>query len=272
MWGSAVVVFREVFEIAIILCVILAATKGIQHRGKWINLGILGGIIGASLLAFATQTFAMLAGKTGQQYFNAGVLIVAVAMIGWTVIWMKKHSRTIVQNIKQVGKDISEGETPLHTLAIVVGLAVMREGSEIVVFVYSMIAGGQATLGSATMGGLIGLALGSFCGVLMYYGLIRVSVKYLFQVTSILLTFIAAGMAANAAGKLVKSGLLPALVDKLWDTSSILNQHSIVGKFFSILVGYQDHPNGMQAIFYLVTVGTIFYFMRKGMQPQAKPA
>lgn len=272
MWGSTIVVFREVFEIAIILCVVLAATKGTPNRSKWINLGILGGCIGAALLGAATQTLSVLAGPANQLYFNAGILFTAVAMIGWTVIWMKRHSITIVNDLKQVSKAITMGEKPMHMLAVVIGLAVMREGSEIVIFLYGMLAAGQTTVVEAIIGGLIGLGLGVGFGVLLYNGLIRFSVKYLFQVTSILLTFIAAGMAANAAGKLVKAGLLPILTSTLWDTSNILSQRSIVGRFFYILFGYQDHPNGMQGLFYIATILTIFYFIRRGAQARTQTA
>ena len=264
MWGATIIVFREVFEIAIILCVILAATKGIANRGKWINLGILGGTIAAGLLGIATQSLSVLAGPAGQQYFNAGVLLAAVGMISWTVIWMKRQSMAIVSELKSVGKAISAGEKPLHMLTFVIGLAVMREGSEIVIFLYGMLAAGQTTPLGALMGSLLGLGLGIGFGFLMYYGLIRFSVKYLFQVTSILLTFIAAGMAANAAGKLVKAHALPTLVSSLWDTSTLLPQHSLPGRFLYILFGYQEHPNGMQAIFYLLTIATIVYFVRRG--------
>ena len=79
-------------------------------------------------------------------------------------------------------------------------------------------------------------------------------------------------MAANAAGKLVKAGLLPMLVPHLWDTSSILSQHSLPGRFLYILLGYQEHPNGMQGIFYVVTILTIFYFVRRGFAPRQQPA
>lgn len=271
MWGSAIVVFREVFEIAIILCVVLGATRGITSRARWISTGIASGLIAAALLAAATQTLSQLAGPAGQQYFNAGVLMAAVIMIGWTVIWMKRHSTSVVSNLKQVSLDIQTGEKPLHMLAVVIGLAVMREGSEIVIFLYGMLASGQTSLAGAIAGSLIGLGLGTGCGLLMYYGLIRFSIKYLFQVTSILLTFIAAGMGANAAGKLVKAGLLPMLVPTLWDTSGILPQHSLLGRFFYILLGYQEHPNGMQGIFYLAIILTIFYFIRRGQQTRPQP-
>jgi len=262
MWGAAIIVFREVFEIAIIMCVVLAATKTLKNRAKWIMLGMAAGGLGALLFALITEAVSLLVGDVGKVYFNVGILFVAIFMIGWTVIWLKQHGKTIVSNMKQVSNEVAAGQKPLYVLSIIIGLAVLREGSEIVVFVYGLIAAGQATWSSGLMGSLIGIMAGSISGLLMYYGLLRISVKYMFQVPSILLTLIAGGMAANAAGKLVHAGILPALVDSLWNTSAILSQHSILGRFLFILIGYQDHPNGMQGIFYFITLAIIFITAR----------
>ncbi len=269
MWGAAIITFREVFEIAIILCVVLAATKEIPQRNKWISIGIAAGMIGAGLFALITETVSLLSGDAGKLYFNAGILLTATAMIIWTVVWMKQHSRSIVSNLKQVSQSIAAGETPLYMLATVVGLAVTREGSEIVVFLYGMFAAGQVTWISLLLGSLVGVGMGVIFGLFMYYGLLRVSIKYTFQFTSILLTFIAAGMAANAAGKLVKAGLLPIIINTLWDTSSLLSQKSIIGRFLYILVGYQDHPNGMQALFYIGTIAVIYFVSRSKLLQKA---
>src|SRR3990167_2919997 len=114
MWGAAIIVFREVFEIAIIVCVLLAATKELKNKGKWIALGMLGGTVGAVLFALLTEGIAMITGDAGKLYFNAGILFGAVFMIGWTVIWMKQHGKEIVNNIKHVGNAVTAGEKPLH--------------------------------------------------------------------------------------------------------------------------------------------------------------
>ena len=263
MWGAAIIVFREVFEIAIIMCVVLAATKELKGRGKWIVLGIMSGICGAILFGMITESLALLTGEAGKLYFNAGILFIAVLMIGWTVIWMKQHGKAIVSDMKHVSNAVKTGEKPLHVLAVIIGLAVLREGSEVIVFVYGLIAAGQTTWVSGLLGSVIGLGLGCIFGLLMYYGLLRISVKYLFQIPSILLTLIAGGMAANAAGKLVHAGILPSLMNSLWNTSSVLPQHSILGRFLFILIGYQENPNGMQAIFYLLTLAIIFIITKR---------
>lgn len=263
MWGAAIIVFREVFEIAIIMSVVLAATKTLKDRGKWIGLGIIGGIFGAILFAAVTESLTLLAGTAGKLYVNAGLLLMAVIMIGWTVVWMKQHGKSIVSDMKQMSHAITLGDKPHYLLAIIIGLAVLREGSEAVVFVYGLIAADQATWLSGLLGSLIGLSMGALFGLLLYHGLLRISVKYLFQIPSILLTLIASGMAANAAGKLVEAHILPALIHSVWDTSSLLPQHGILGKFLFILIGYQDHPNGMQVLCYFLTLMTIFLIARR---------
>ncbi len=270
MWGAAIIVFREVFEIAIIMCVVLAATRQIPNKAKWIWIGIFSGMLGAVVFAGLTEWIAKIAGDAGKLYFNAGILFVAVIMIGWTVVWMKQHGRAIVSDMKQMSRSVATGEKPLHILAIIIGLAVLREGSEIVVFIYGLIAADEITWTTGLLGSLIGLGLGTAFGLCMYYGLLRLSVKYLFQIPSILLTLIAGGMAANAAGKLVHAGLIPALVQSMWNTASILPQHSILGRFLAILIGYQENPDGMQVAFYLVTVGIIVMFAKK-LTPKKAP-
>ncbi len=254
MTPSFIIMFREIFEIAIIVCVILAATKGVPGRGRWVSYGILGGIVGALALGVLTQQFASLATPETQKLYHAGILFLATALIAWTVIWMKQHGQKLAQHLKQVGRDVKEGIQPMHMLAIVVGLAVLREGSEIVLFLFGLMATGQTTLMAIAQGGTLGLIAGLGFGYAMYFGLIRVPIKLMFSMTSALLTFIAAGMFANGLGKLVASDVLPALGNQVWDTSMILNQRAWLGRFMHILLGYIDKPMGIQVLGYSAVV------------------
>lgn len=258
MTPSFIIVFREVFEIAIIVCVILAATKGVVGRARWVTYGIMGGLLGAFLLGVLTEMFTQMATVENQKMYHAGILFVASGLIAWTVLWMKKHGQQLAQHLKQVGQDVSEGVEPLHMLAIVVGLAVLREGSEIVLFLYGLLATGDATMLAIVQGSVLGLAAGVGFGYAMYHGLLRVPVKQMFSVTSILLALIAAGMFANGLGKLVDAGVLPALGSPIWDSSMILNQRGWLGRFMHILVGYVDKPSGVQLIGYTGLLTLLF--------------
>lgn len=254
MFTASLIVFREVFEMAIIISIILAATKSVTGRGFWVGLGIAGGLMLVSVLACFAPAINRLATQLGQHVFHALVLFVASLLIGWSVVWMQQHGKEIAMRMKAVSQAVSSGQTPLYMLAVVVGLAVLREGSEIVLFLYGIFAAGEASFTDIAFGIMAGSVTGILTGFLMYFGLIRVPVKQLFTISSSLLTLLAAGMVAKGVGHLVKANLLPALINPLWDTSTILSQHSLLGRFLSIVIGYQDHPAGIQVIFYITTL------------------
>jgi high-affinity iron transporter len=257
MFTSILIVFREVFEIAIIVSVILAATRQVAGRGYWVGGGIAAGTTVVGILACFAPAINGLATQLGQHVFHALVLFMASGLITWSVIWMQKHGREIAARMKEVSLSVSSGKSPLYMLAVVVGLAVLREGSEIVLFQYGIYASGEAGMSDLIMGTIIGTWLGVFTGLLMYFGLIRIPVKQLFSISGWLLAFLAAGMIAKGVGHLVKADILPALINPLWDTSAILSQKSLVGRFLSIVIGYQDHPAGIQVLFYVITLALI---------------
>src|SRR5581483_866240 len=134
MFGALVIVFREVIEAGLIIGIVLAATRGVPGRERWILLGIGGGVLGACVVAgFAGAISEAFAGS-GQELLNVAVLGTAVVMLMWHNAWMARHGREMAAELTKVGAAVSEGTRPLTALAMVVGLAVLREGSEIVLF------------------------------------------------------------------------------------------------------------------------------------------
>lgn len=267
MLATAIIVFREVLEMAVVIGVVMAAAEGAPGRNRWVAYGLLGGFAGAGLVAAFAGTISDAAEGMGQEYFNTAVLLFAAVLIGWTVIWMRQHGREMAAKLKQTGQSVARGESPLYMLTVVVGLAVLREGSEAVLFVYGIALSQPESTFSIAMGVLLGLAGGTVVGALLYFGLLKVSARHLFSVTSLLLTLLAAGMAAQASGYLVAAGALPALIDPLWDSSWLMAQDGVAGRVLSVLIGYQERPSAMQALFYLGTVaiilGTSRYTARK---------
>ncbi|ODN43186.1 FTR1 family iron permease [Piscirickettsia litoralis] len=258
MLASLIIVFREVMEMAIIISVLLAATQNIPGRKRWINIGIISGIGGAFILALLMILFSSIFKGASKQVLNAIILFAATGLIAYTVIWMKQHSQEFASRLKSTGQAIISGQASLSMLSIIVGLAILREGSEIILFLYSIFISNQTSIIALTSGALIGLALGLALSVLMYQGFIRLPLKQLFTVTSILLAFIAAGLASKATGKLISIDALPAIIPHIWDTSALLSDHSLVGKFFAIMFGYNDQPSAMQLIIYLAVLAIIF--------------
>ena len=156
MLGALIIVFREVIEAGLIVGIVAAATRGAPGRWRWISGGVAAGVLGAALLAlFADKVSSALAGM-GQELFNAGVLAVAVVMLAWHNIWMARHGRELAAELKNVGQAVVEGDKSMAALAVVVGVAVLREGSEVVLFLYGVAISGGETAASLILGGLAG--------------------------------------------------------------------------------------------------------------------
>jgi len=256
-----IVVFREFLEVAIVLGVVIAATRGLKNRNRFIWAGIGAGVLGSLLVAYFAEAISNAAEGMGQELFNAGVLLTASAVIGWTVIWMRTHARQMTAHIKQVGSQITEGTLPAYTIIVIVGLAVLREGSEIVLFTYGMLASGQALFNVAA-GSVLGAVAGSIFGLALYLGIVTIPVRYVFQVTTWLLILLSAGMASLAAKYLVAGGAIDWLTNKLWDTSWLLSESSIMGQILHALVGYSDQPMAIQIVFFAATLAMLASIMR----------
>lgn len=256
MLATAIILFREVLEAALVVSIVMAATKGVHGRSRYVAAGITLGVLGSVLVAAFAGTIATAFTGRGQEILDAAILLIAVGMLGWHNIWMSRHGKELAVQMKSAGQDVASGRKPLYALLVVVMMAVLREGSEVALFTYGIFAGG-AQAGSMAIGGTGGLALGVLVGCLLYYGLLRIPVGYLFRVTGWMILLLAAGLAAQAAGILSQVGLLPTLGSNLWDTSWLLDQHSMTGNVLHVLTGYTQRPSGIQLLFYLAALAAI---------------
>jgi high-affinity iron transporter len=233
----------------------------VPQRGKWVAGGIGCGVLIALIVAAFTDEIANAVDGVGQELFNAAILFTAVLMLGWHNVWMSRHAKEHVAEATRVGNEVLAGSRPLYALAVVCGAAVAREGSEIVLFVYGIVAAqGGSAVGLLT-GGVIGLVAGVAIGAALYLGLLTIPMRHLFTVTSWLILLLAAGMASQGAAFLLQADLLPPL-GNLWDTSAILSERSLVGQALHALVGYVARPTGIQLVFYIGTVVLIGLLMR----------
>jgi high-affinity iron transporter len=262
MLGAAIIVFREVLEAALIIGIVAAATRGLRARNAWLLGGIAAGLIGSLLLAMFTGKLADLAEGMGQELFNTIILGLAAAMLAWHNVWMARHGMQLAQQARQLGRDVTEGNREMSALALVVGLAILREGSETALFLYGLLSGGAETAASVLSGGAIGLLVGGLAGYGLYAGMLRIPARHFFTATSALILLLAAAMASQAARFLVQADLLPSLASPLWDTSWLLADHSPLGRLLHALAGYEAMPMGIQVVFYVSTLALILLGMR----------
>ena len=273
MLGALIIVFREVIEAGLIVGIVMAATRGVVGRGRLINIGIAGGVLGACIVALFAGAISQLFEGSGQELFNASVLGLAVVMLMWHNAWMARHGREIAAEMRSIGTAVSQGAKPLTALAIVVGIAVLREGSEVVLFLYGIFASGTSA-SALLVGGLLGIAAGAAFTGLTYVGLLAIPTRYIFSVTSWLIALLAAGMAAQSVQFLNNAGFAEVLGSTVWDTSWLLSDGSILGKLMHTLIGYTERPTELQLAVYAGTLLVMYVLMRlaRYKPPQRLPA
>jgi len=262
MLATAIIIFREVLEAALIIGILAAATRAISGSRRWLAAGVLAGLIGSALVAVSTDAIGELANGIGQELFNAIVLGIAVLMLAWHNIWMSSHGKALAVNASAMGKDIRDGRSECSALFLIVGLAVLREGSESVLFLYGIAASEEGGQSAMLLGGLTGALAGVVVGYGIYAGLLRLPVRWFFSATSALVLLLAASMASQSAHYLIQADLLPGIASPLWDTSSVLPEQSALGMVLHTLIGYDSNPAGMQLVFYiaaLVAIGMGMY-------------
>jgi high-affinity iron transporter len=274
MLASAIIVFREMLEAGLVVGVVLAATRGVPRRGLWVGWGVLGGVLGACLVAAFAGRLAALFQGTGQELFNAAVLAFAVAMLAWHNVWMASHGRELAEDARRLGAAVAAGRRSLAAVALVCGVALLREGSEVALFLYGVAVSGDATAATMVAGGAMGLLGGAGVAAVIYLGLVAIPVRRLFAVTTVLITLLAAGLAAQAVAFLQQAGRLEVLTSAVWDSSRLLPEDGWPGRILHALVGYTDRPSGAQVVAYGATLAIIAALMAFGARarPPARAA
>ena len=253
MLGALIIVFREVLEAGLVVGIAFAVTRGVERRGQWIGGGVAAGILAACILAVFVQTIASALDGVGQEVFNFCILATATVMLIWHNAWMALHGKELSVQLVRAGEAVAGHRASLASLGAVVAIAVLREGAEVVLFLYGLAAGGGETMAAMATGGAIGLAAGAATGLATYAGLVALPVKLLFRVTTALIALLAAGMAAQAIGFLEQADLVTQ-GNPMWDTSDFLSDKSLAGRALHTLVGYVDQPSALQLATYVVVI------------------
>lgn len=263
MIGAFIITFREVIEAGLIVGIVLAATQGLPGRSRSVALGVAGGLGGAGLAALFTEQLSNAFAGTGQDLLSAAVLISAVLMLVWHNTWMSRHGRKLAGELRTAGEAVRSGRRSAAALAVVVGAAILREGAELVLFLYGLVASG-ASGAELELGALAGVGAGILVSAASYFGLASVPSRYLFAVTSTLVVFLAAGLAAQAAQFLSNADVVTILDQPLWNSAGLLAEASLPGRALHALIGYTERPTVLQGLVYFFVIGLMLALMHRG--------
>ena len=158
MLAASVIVFREIIEAGLIVGILLAVTRGLENARLWIAGGVLAGVVGSCVVAGFTGILASAFAGAGQELFNATILGIAVIMLAWHNIWMARHGRQMAASLKATGSAVSIGAKAPIALFVVVGVAVLREGAEVVLFLYGIAVSDNSSWADPSNGRLFGPA------------------------------------------------------------------------------------------------------------------
>jgi high-affinity iron transporter len=270
--AALIIVFREVFEAGLVVGIVLAVTQGVPRRALWITGGVAAGVLGSCVMAAFAGVISQAFAGSGQELVNATVLAIAVVMLTWHNVWMARHGRELAAEFRAAGEAVVSGSKSVAALAVVVCVAVLREGFEVVMFLYGVLATEGATGFEVLTGGIAGMLLGALVCAATYFGMLTIPQRYLFGVTSFMIAFLAAGMAAQAIGFLEQANVVLALDRVVWDSSWLLSDSSILGRVLRTLIGYNDRPTVMQLTVYCATLAVMFALMKLLAPPPRRHA
>ena len=261
------IVWRESVEALLVVGILYAWLKqgaAQTRRGlPYLWGGVMAGVLLAVLLGGTLLLFTEILSGDAQDYFQIAMMLIAAILIVQMVLWMRAHSRTLKHNMQSVAQKSSETANWWGVFVLAM-LAVAREGSETVIFLYGSIAGqpGSALpeISLAIVSGF-GLAVLSF--YLLQLGGRFFSWRYFFKVTEIMLLFLAAGMLMSAAERLMSLNYLPPVIDIIWNSHWLIDDSTTLGRTVASLTGYRAQPSLMGAAIYAAYWGLIALLFRR---------
>ena len=113
MLAALIIVFREVFEAGLVVGIVMAVTRTIAGRGWWVSGGVLGGTLGACIVAVFAGALSTAFSGAGQELFNAAILGIAVVMLAWHNVWMARHGQELAAEMRAAGQAVAAGSMSL---------------------------------------------------------------------------------------------------------------------------------------------------------------
>ncbi|WP_175832408.1 FTR1 family iron permease [Burkholderia cepacia] len=270
------IVWRESVEALLVVGILYAwlkngdddARRGLPFLWAGVGVGLLMAVgLGAALVGFTE----VLSGDA-QDYFQTAMVLIACVLIVQMVLWMRRHGRTLKRDMEQSLQQ-STRDSNWWGVAVLVALAIAREGSETVIFLYGLGFGQSGHVdGSQMLAVVIGLGLAFFTFYLLQLGGKYFSWRHFFRVTEVMLLFLGAGLFQTGVDKLIDKEILPLGISQVWDTSAILDDSGTFGSLVATLTGYRAHPALTNLVAYAVYWAVVWLLMKRASRHPAVAA
>lgn len=260
MTSSLLIMLREGLEAALIIGIILGylSKTGQSRLNRYVYAGTGLGIIASVITAVMFQLLAGGFEGRAEEIFEGVIMLIAVAVLTSMILWMQNQGKSIKGEIQE---KIEEAITERKLLGLIslAFLSVFREGVEVVLFLNALFL--QQGSSGAIIGSITGLALALAIAYIVFRTTANVDLRRFFIGTGTFLLLMAAGLLAHGIHELQEAGILPVIVEHLWDINNIVNEKGTIGSFLKAVFGYNGNPSLIEAcayLTYLIWIGRKF--------------
>jgi high-affinity iron transporter len=275
---ALVISLREGLEAALIVGILLGALKqlGRPELGRYVWTGVISAVVVSVLAAAGLVAAGIELEGMAEQVFEGITLIAAAVFLTAIIFWMKRQGKGFRTTLEADVRDAAQQTSSTNmssgwALFAVAFFAVVREGVELALLLVATSLGGPAL--NTILGAAVGMGAAVMIGILIYRGALHLNLRTFFGVTNALLLLFAAGMITLGLHELVEAGMIPAIIDPLYNLNPILSDTSTVGELLKSLFGYRGNPALSETIAYIVYLTVmgwlIFGHNRKPSVPQA---
>ncbi|MBU2667985.1 FTR1 family protein [Actinoplanes bogorensis] len=262
-FASFLIGLRDGLEAALVVSILLTVLARSERRDALRPLwaGVAAAVLCAAALGVVlTYVATSLLSGVRLELFEAFTSLVAVAMVTWMIFWMRRSARTLKTELTgRLTEALGLGRTAVAALAFV---AVIREGVEMVLLVFSAAQAASETL-APLLGMIAGVAAAVLLGWLMYAAVARVNLGRLFTWTGVLLILVAAGIAKYAVHGFQMAGLLPGGTNLAYDVSTTVEPASWYGTLLAATINITPVATVLEAtIWFLYAVVVLLLFFR----------
>lgn len=258
MLPTFVIGLREGLEASLIVGIVAAflRQRGRRDLLRWVIVGVSASILLCLIVGIVLRVVSQNLPQKQQEGLETVIGAVAVGMVTYMVVWMRRHSRGLKGQLTAATETaIDSGSS--YALVAMAFLAVLREGFETVVFLLAAF-NESASGASAGVGALLGIVVAVGLGYGIYRGGVRINLSKFFRVTGVVLVLVAAGLVVNALHTAHEAGWLNAGQQSTVDLTSIVKPGSVQASLLTGMLGVQQHPVLIEVVgwlVYLIPVG-----------------
>ena len=240
--SSVILVLREVLEAALLFSLLMALSRRLSISCRWVIIALIVGLLGAAIYGFNIDLVSEWFGGVGQELVNAllqfGIYLLLCAIAAFTV----RYKRGLVVS----------GSRMSMLMLVCVTLAIVREGSEIMIYLSGFLQVKDLLL-PVLAGSAIGAGIGVSIGAGFSYALLNLGGRVAAITGAVLLSLVAAGMASQAAQMLIQADWLPSQYPA-WDSSWLVSEQSVTGQLLYALVSYEATPTPLQIFIHISAI------------------